>query len=351
MRAGVIGTGWGARVQVPALQAAGFDIIGIAGRDPERTREVADRLGVPSFSTWRELVRSREIELVTIVTPPHEHERMVLDALDQGLHVLSEKPTALNAAEARRMLAAADARPGQLALIDHELRFLPHWQEARSRMPMLNGLRFIEVRFSSPSRGDRSRLWNWWSDEARGGGVLGAVGSHFIDAIRYLTGQEIVATSATLHTVVTERSDASGESRAVTADDTALVTLRLSSGVLAQLNFTVVAAVDEPTTMTLHGESGGLRLSGHLLEEAREKSGWNEVMRTDEIPSPGNTAGGPFGTGTHLIARALAAALQRQDAEALKPAATFADGLAQQLVLDAVRESARGGGVWTEVRP
>lgn len=349
MKAGVIGTGWGARVQVPAFRSAGFEIAGIAGRNPEHTREVAAKLNVPAFTDWRSLLESDGLQLISIVTPPHEHAVMALAALDLGLHVLSEKPMALDASAGRQMRDAAEARPDQLAVIDHELRFLPHWQEARRRVPALGGLRLIEARFSSPGRGDRSRAWNWWSDEAKGGGVLGAIGSHLVDGIRFLTGEEIVAVTATLHTVVKDRHDDEGVRRQVTSDDTALLTLRLASGALAQLNMTVVAAADEDTTLTVHGERGGLRLSGHVLEQAEGGKGWGAVMRSDEIDSPGNTAGGPFGTGTHLLARALADALTRDDHRSLEPAATFGDGLAHQLVLDAARLSARNRGAWTDV--
>src|SRR5436189_24003 len=83
---------------------------------------------------------------------------------------------------------AAGRHPDRAALIDHELRFLPSFLAARERVPGLGGVRYVEMRYASPSRGDRTRAWNWWSDASRGGGILGAVGSHFADALRYLVG-------------------------------------------------------------------------------------------------------------------------------------------------------------------
>src|SRR5205807_10305439 len=83
-------------------------------------------------------------------------------------------------------------------------------------------IRYAEVRYASPSRGDRSRPWNWWSDADEGGGVWGAVGSHFVDALRYL-GCEIEAVQAVLATIIDERSG-----KRVTSDDFASVNLRLT---------------------------------------------------------------------------------------------------------------------------
>ena len=93
-RVGIIGTGWGARVQVPAFREAGLEVVAIAGHNAERTRKIAGELDVEPFDDWRELIASN-IDLVTIVTPPSEHLQMATSALDAGKHVLCEKPTAL----------------------------------------------------------------------------------------------------------------------------------------------------------------------------------------------------------------------------------------------------------------
>ena len=65
---GIVGTGWGARVQVPAFREAGLDVVAIAGHDPDRTRRIAEELRVEPFEDWRDLVRS-DVDLVSIVTP------------------------------------------------------------------------------------------------------------------------------------------------------------------------------------------------------------------------------------------------------------------------------------------
>ena len=81
-RVGIIGTGWGARVQVPAFREAGLEVAAIAGHNAERTRNIAGQLDVEPFDDWRELIASN-VDLVTIVTPPSQHLQMATTINDQ----------------------------------------------------------------------------------------------------------------------------------------------------------------------------------------------------------------------------------------------------------------------------
>jgi len=352
-KAGIIGTGWGSRVQVPLFSKAGLEVAGIAGRHPERTQRVASELGVEAHADWRSIVDDPSVDLVSIVTPPSYHHEMVFAALDAGKHVLCEKPTAMNAVEAMEMLRAAESNPNCLSLIDHELRFLPSWRAARSNLGRLGHIRVVEMRFSSPSRGDAKRAWNWWSDARQGGGVWGAVGSHFVDAVRYLVG-EVEEAQAVENTFITVRPE--GEThRVVTSDDFCAVHLRLASGAIADLSLSVVSAVDEPSVITIHGESGGIRLESDQFWFAERGGQWElqpldvGVLPDEPRSIPGNSPGGYFGSGTWYLANALRSAIDDGDRVALAPAASFVDGWKQQRILDAARESAASGGGWRRV--
>lgn len=348
-RIGIIGTGWGARTQVPVFREAGLEVLAIAGSRPDKTRKVASELNVSAIEDWRALVLDQAMDVVSIVTPPARHLEMTLFALRAGKHVLCEKPTAMNAAEAGQMLEESEKHPSQLALIDHELRFLPAWLAARERFGEIGQLRYAEVRFSSPGRADPKREWNWWNDREQGGGVWGAVGSHFVDAIRYFAG-EIRAVHGSLHTFITERPF-EGSTRKVTTDDFASVELELTDGSRAVMSFSALATVDEPTALVFHGQRGGIRLSGESLEMADPSGTWKRVEGGDLAKRPGNSAGGAFGTGTLYLGRALARACDQGDRSALGPAATFQDGLEQQRVLDTARKSHANSGRWEVVEP
>jgi len=346
-RVGIIGTGWGARVQVPAFREAGLEVVAIAGQNAERTKRIASELDLDAFDEWRALVDAN-LDLISIVTPPSEHLAMATAALDAGKHVLCEKPTALNVSEAEALAAAAARHPDRIALIDHELRFLPSFRAAREKMNELGEIRFAEVRYASPGRGDRTRGWNWWSDADRGGGIWGAVGSHFIDALRFL-GLNIQGVQASLLTIIRERPY-ENSARVVTSDDLAAVHLRLGSGALAAMTFNAVASgPDETTQLTIHGEEGALRLAGEELLTAMRGEPFSVAINAGRSDRRGNSAGGAFGSGTYYLGRALRSAIETGDRSTIANAATFADGLAQQRVLDAGRASNASGGAWIDV--
>ena len=76
------------------------------------------------------MLAEHPLDLVCIATPTVQHAPMTLAALDAGAHVLCEKPTAMNAAEARAMLDRAETL-GRVHMIDHELRFNPNRRRSR----------------------------------------------------------------------------------------------------------------------------------------------------------------------------------------------------------------------------
>src|ERR1700694_3839174 len=135
-RIGIIGSGWGERAQAPNFREAGLDVELFRGHN------------------WRDAIRSKA-DLVTIVTPPSTHPEIALAALDAGKHVLCEKPTAVDATETEKLVAAARKHRDRITLIDHELRFVPAFQTARKRIGEIGAIRYAAVRYSSPSRGDR----------------------------------------------------------------------------------------------------------------------------------------------------------------------------------------------------
>jgi len=340
-RIGIIGTGFGVKVQAPLFRQAGLDIAALAGFHADKTRQIAGELGVQAYDDWRELVAAPGIDLVSITTPPSEHREMAIAALEAGKHVLCEKPTALNAQEAQEMLDAAKRHPDRIAIIDHELRFVPSWREARARIGEIGDVRYAEVRYASPSRGDRNRAWNWWGDASRGGGILGAVGSHFFDALRFL-GMELESVQALLRTIIDRRPFGEG-TREVTADDFASVDVRLRGGASAVMTLsTVSSGPDETSTITIYGESGAMRFIAEEVLLSRGGSPF-EPMAGAAVERPGNSPGGAFGTGTLYLGQALRAALDEGDRDALALAATFEDGLIQQRALDAARQSSASG--------
>ena len=233
LRVGFIGAGWTDRVQIPAFKLGGLTAQAIASGVPDNARRVAARHGIPEVcATWQELVASDNVDIVSICTPPNLHGEIAGAALHAGKHVICEKPTALNVAEAEAMLAAAQAAPGQLAIVDHQLRFHPQRRHLRQLIKdgYVGSVLHIHLDWLGGERLKPDLPWNWWCDAEKGGGMLGATGSHLLDLARWLLGR-IDALTAQFQIGHLYRADpATNSSRSVTADDHAQLLLRFANG-------------------------------------------------------------------------------------------------------------------------
>ena len=349
----IIGTGFARKVQLPAFAACGdAELVSVASGSIENARSTAEEFGMRHFTDdWRESVARDDVELVCITTPPRLHREMTLFALELGKHILCEKPMAMNVAEAEEMTAAADGKP-LLALIDHELRFQPGRLKAFEmlRDRAIGKVRHAKYNFRAPHRGDPNVAWNWWSDIEQGGGALGAINSHVIDSFQWLMGTRVSSVSCQLQTHVKQRKDASGEMRQVTTDDEANMLLRFAdSEVAADATGLVSVSMTEGPNYTnrleLFGTDGAMRIDhrGEVFTAEPGLSEWKQVdtdlgSAIDGVPDTG------FSRGFMQFAPKIVAAI-RDGQTSIENAATFADGLSVQKVLDAARESNKSGRV------
>lgn len=349
---GVIGTGFARTTQLPAWRACeGARVVAVASGRRENAEAAAREFGIPFVADdWRELVGREDVQLVSIVTPPVTHAEMVGAALAAGKAVLCEKPMAMNAEESARM--RDDARgAGLLALIDHELRFLP--ARGTMREMILGGevgrVRHAKAVFRADSRARTESPWSWWSDERAGGGVLGAIGSHVVDALLWMTGARVSHVSAALATHVSERSDSeSGEARRVTTDDESSMLLNFEDGDVTERATGVVAlsmteAGEPEHTIEVFGSEGALKVTreGRLWRARVGEGAWREV-ETERAPLAEGLRDNEWARGFTVFSREIVAALAEGRA-AVEGAATFDDGHATQLVLDAARASHAAG--------
>src|SRR5207247_279406 len=92
------------------------DLVAVANRTKESGERVAKEFGVTRvYADWRDLVRARDVDAVCVGTWPDMHCEITLAALEHGKHVLCEARMAMDAAEGRRMLAAARRAPHLVA--------------------------------------------------------------------------------------------------------------------------------------------------------------------------------------------------------------------------------------------
>lgn len=347
IRIGIIGAGFAQTTQIPAfLNCQEAQVVAIASARREHAEEVARQFGIPHVeSDWQSLVARDDVDLVSIVTPVVTHCEMTLAALDHGKAVLCEKPMAMDAGEARRMADRARDR-GVLALIDHELRFLPGRLKMREMIQHgdLGKIKHAGVLFRADSRADPNRPWNWWSDKKQGGGALGAIASHIVDGFRWVLSTEVDEVICNLATHIRERKDHEGQMRAVTTDDEASLLLRfsdseLTDGATGNVSISMVEAGPPLHRFEVFGERGGLRVEGdgELWQSNIGEGAWKKVEVDRGELARGMSDNG-WARGFTVSSQKIVAAM-REGRTTVDNAATFEDGYRTQLVLDAARRS------------
>ncbi len=348
---GMIGTGFARKVQIPAFLTCGnTEVVSVASGSIENAKAAAEEFGIKHFTAdWRETVSHDDVDLVCITTPPNLHREMTIYSLEHGKHILCEKPMAMNFAEAEEMTEAA-SKAGVLALIDHELRFQPGRLKAFKmlRDGAIGKIRHAKYIFQAPQRGDPNLAWNWWSDIGQGGGALEAINSHIIDSFIWLLGTDVSSIFCQLQTHVKERKNAAGDVRAVTTDDEANMLLRFADGELTQdaTGLVSVSMTEGPkykNRIEVYGTNGAIAIDhrGDVFIANIGETDWREI----EVEFGAAIAGVPdtgFSRGFMAFVPKIIEAIRDGKSE-VEHAATFADGLKVQKILDAAREANASG--------
>jgi predicted dehydrogenase len=348
-RVGIIGIGFGAQVYVPAFASEGWEVAALCSRHRDNARKAADAAGVRDVHTDpMELIRRDDIAAVGIVTPPGAHHDLSIAALDAGKHVLCEKPFALDATEATAMVKAAE-RSGKTAMVGHEFRHTP--QRGYIKELLDDGYigRFqlctIEL-FLDRYVTREPRPLTWAAFRADGGGLLGALGSHYIDGLRHWFG-EVASVSGHLMTLRPDLADAAtGRVVKSETDDAFLFTLEFANGGIATMIASFAATPARGAKIVVMGERGTL---------IAEQPGPNPMENGAVIASRDGSPLAPLPTPSkftpftderdhRLMAfRLLVRDFNRGIERGMSPAPNFTDGLRCQEVLDAVRRSSETG--------
>jgi predicted dehydrogenase len=182
---------------IPAMQRGTWsEIVGLASREATRAQRVAASLGIPrAYSSYEDLLDDPDIEAVYIPLPNHLHVHWATKAAESGKHVLCEKPIALSATEAARLIDVRDAT-GVLIQEAFMIRSHPQWLKAVDlvRNGSLGAIQSI-VGYFSYYNIDPANVRNI---RELGGGGLADIGCYLVHAARWLLGREprrLVATA------------------------------------------------------------------------------------------------------------------------------------------------------------
>jgi predicted dehydrogenase len=372
VKVGFLGSGWARIAQAPAFSLMDdVTLSAVASPTEAHRQKFMERFGIgKGYTDWRALLQE-DLDLVCVTTPPFLHRDMVIALLESGKSVICEKPFALNVGEAEAMFNVSLASPG-LAVLDHQLRFHPAVRTMKlmiesGEIGRLHDVRSI-VNLASRNRPDQP--WSWWSDAQRGGGALGAIGSHLIDLNRFLVG-EIREVSCSLTTSIPRRPDSEGQQRPVTSDDSFAMMMRFgpSSMALAAPSLMHVTTVGTYTwfSFEVSGSLKTIRLdgAGRLWEITPDKAQggrslidaprwklvepilpWDELVLQEKIRQSSLAVHGIFAVGFAFLAHRMVKALRNGDAR-IPDAAGFADGLVIQKIIRAARAS-NDTGSWVK---
>jgi predicted dehydrogenase len=366
----IIGAGMIGDVHARAARDAGAEILGVLASTSKRSKEAAVAWNVgQGYASLEELIADKP-DVVHICTPNKTHHEYTLAVLRAGVHVICEKPIAVNSAEAAELeQAARDA--GVVATVPFVYRYHPLVREIRARrlsgalgeVALVHGSYLQDWLMNSQSS-------SWRVDAAEGGPsrAFADIGSHWCDLAEFITGERLSdVTAATSITYPTRpaptgrsfgRGTAGTEHVTVTTEDIAAVTFRTERGItvntvisqvsgghknrlLIEVDGTLSSAVfdqEKPDQIWLGTEDGAT-----ILRRGEGGSQSTEQGRLNFLP-----AGHPQGY-RDAFAAFVADTYEAVQGNAPEGLPTFADGLRSARITEAVLASASTGG-WAEIQ-
>ncbi len=348
VRVGVIGTSWWAdAVHLPGPAShPGATTAAICGRNRSRAEEMAQKYDIPTvYTDYREMIEKGDLRAVVIATPDDLHYPMTMHALDVGLHVMCEKPLALNVGQAQEMYQKAEA-VGVKHMVFFTYRWLPHYRYLKQLVDGGYLGRLFHCDISWQFGYGRGGSYTWRFDRGRANGILGDLGSHVIDFVRWYGG-DIASVNAHLATFV-ERPGPEGQPLDP-ANDSAMLTLAFENGAQGLIHVSAVTHVGHSRVdISLAGDSGTLEgtfsLFGAELRGARQGQGGLETLTV-----PADLCGGvmpaDFADVTRLFCEHPIGDRLFIDTilEDRRPSPSFYDGLKAQEVIGAAIESHESG--------
>jgi predicted dehydrogenase len=352
VRVGVVGTSWFADLMhLPSLKSApGAKVVAICGRGRERAEAMAHKYDIPQvFTDYRAMIERAGLEALVVVTPDDLHYPITMAALEAGIHVFCEKPLAMSAAQAREMHQKAGTA-GVKHLVNFTYRWVPFHRYLHDLVAegYLGRLYQIDARVLAGY--GRGTGYSWRFDGRHGLGILGDLGSHLIDLVRWIAG-DIASVSSCLKAFVSHDGD--GNEPAVPTNDAVAMTVELAGGVVGTLEVSAVAHIPEAANsqyLAFYGEAGTLEarfsLSGAELRGVRAgESEWTPMPVPAHYLEGGDPNGPVMDVLQQVFSRQPASA--RLFIEAIRgnhqPEPSFADGVRVQEVIDAALVSHREG--------
>ena len=377
IRTAMFGTGFMGIVHTEAIRRLGnVEVVAVAGSSDAKAKAFAEQMYIDRFTgDWESLAKDPGIDAVHICTPNVLHHPMAKAALENGKHVLCEKPLTMNSAEAKELLTLAEAK-GVVHATNHNLRCYPVVQQIRQMVAAGDLGEILAV------QGTYSQDWLLydtdynWRIEAKHNGKLramGDIGSHWMDMIQFLTGLPITSVCGELTTFHKTRKKPQGSVQTfsgktsspedyqnipIDTDDFGAVLLHLGDRARGSFTVSQISAGNKNSfRIEIYGTKSGVSWNQEKPDELwiGHRNSPNQVIVKDGslfYPAaaafaelPGGHSEGYDDSHKNLFKRFYR---RVADPKAAIEYPTFADGLRGMMLLEAVAASSERRG-WVDV--
>ncbi len=256
--AALIGCGDVSAIHLEAIAALdGIELAAVCDTDPDRLAAAAKALSVPGFADHRQLIDSVRPDVVHICTPHDQHAQVAIDCLEQGVHVITEKPLAHTVKDGQRLIEAAEQNPAKIAVC-FQNRYNAgvaaiHRLLTSGAVGEVTGAG-ATVMWHRTAEYYRDRPWRGrWSTS--GGGLLMNQAIHTVDLVQWLVGP---VTRVRGHAATHLLGDV------IEVEDTAEMVLDHANGARSVFYATVANTENAPVTLDIITERATLSLRGDL---------------------------------------------------------------------------------------
>jgi predicted dehydrogenase len=379
---GLVGAGFVGPHHLDAVRRLGFvDVVAIAGSSEASARKKADALHVPkAYGSVEALLADPDIQVVHNATPNYLHFPVNMAIIAAGKHVVSDKPLAMTASEAKQLLDAV-TKAGVVHAVTFNYRGNPLVQQARDLIARgeIGKPNFLHGHYLQDwLLHDTDYSWRLEPDKGGASSALGDIGSHWCDLAQHVSGLTITEVLGDITTVIPKRKKPRGSREAfqqgggdeqvdlvdIKVEDLASVLLRFDNGAKGAFSVgQVCAGHKNDLILEICGSKSSLRWRQEHQNELwlghRDKP--NEMLQKDPSLIDAEVRGYAHLPGGHQESWADAFSNLMRDiygfiaegkaASAAHPPAfaTFEDGYRANVLIEAMLESAKKGSVWTKV--
>ena len=260
----IAGTGFGAAVHLPALRYSdNLKAFSFFHHKQSKKEEIEKKYGLKCYSNWIDLISNKSIDGIIIATPPESRFKLAKEALKNKKHLLLEKPVAITSEEIEELQRIA-LKDNLSVCVDFEYRVVPHFLQAKEIIDQnkLGNIFLIKLDWIMSSRSNPEREWNWYSLSEKGGGVVGALGTHAFDILHWFFGY-IKNVSAQISTSITKRPKYN-QMFDVTSEDICLANIEiedyLGASIPCQVSLSSVSKNGSGFNLEIYGSDGSLFL-------------------------------------------------------------------------------------------